>query len=82
MSVEGAGGVRSVRYSTTSTYHDCVDTTVVNVVQGVIEARARAELWLNPWLTLGAQAGANVMARGDWMTGVYLGAHTRAFAGR
>ncbi len=82
LSVEGAGGVRNVRYDTTSTYHDCVDTTVVSVVQGVVEARARGELWINPWVTLGAQAGANVVARGDWMTGLYVGFHSRAFAGR
>jgi hypothetical protein len=81
LALEGAGGVRSVRYRATSTYHNCVDTATVTATQGVLEARARAELWLNPWFTLGAQAGANVVAKGDWMTGVFIGIHNRAFGG-
>ena len=81
LAIEGAGGVRDVRYRYSSSYHNCEDMTIVDVVQPVLEARARAELWVNPWLTLGAQAGANVATRGDWMTGVFLGVHSRAFAG-
>jgi len=81
LALEGAGGFRSVRYRATSTYHNCVDVASVDVMQGVLEARARAELWLNPWFTLGAQAGANVVAKGDWMTGVFIGIHNRAFGG-
>jgi len=74
--------VRDVRYRYTSTYHNCEDVASLDVVQAVLEARARAELWLNPWITVGAQAGANVAAKGDWMTGLYFGFHSRAFAGR
>ena len=35
--------------------------------------------WLH--LTAGVTVGSNVLDRGDWMAGVYLGAHSRAFAG-
>lgn len=48
---------------------------------GAVEARARAEVWLGPWITLGGTLGTSVVERGDWMTGVYLGLHSRAFAG-
>ena len=32
-------------------------------------------------MTAGATIGSNMLARGDWMAGVYLGFHSRAFAG-
>lgn len=82
LSIEGAGGARNVRYRYASSYRYCDEVSIVDVVTPVLEARARAELWLNPWFTVGAQAGSNVAAKGDWMTGFYLGIHSRAFGGR
>jgi hypothetical protein len=79
--VEAAAGVRSARYHYTSTYHDCVDTTTITKTTGVIEARARVETWLGPWMTAGATVGSSLISRGDWMGGAYLGFHTRAFGG-
>lgn len=45
----------------------------------VIEPRVRGEVWLSPYVSGGLTVGANTVARGDWMAGVFLGLHTRAF---
>lgn len=79
--VEGAAGLRSVRYQFESAYHHCVSTTTIASTHEVVEARARAELWLNPWISAGATLGANVLERDDWMAGLFVGFHSRAFAG-
>jgi hypothetical protein len=81
LSIEGAGGLRSVRYKFDSSYHNCETSTTLVSNRGVIEARARGELWLSPWLAAGVTLGTNVLDQGDWMAGLYLGAHSRAFAG-
>ncbi len=81
LGVEGAAGLRNVRYNFESNYHNCVSTTTVSSVHEVVEARARAELWLNPWISAGAMLGSNVLEQNDWMAGLYFGFHTRAFAG-
>jgi hypothetical protein len=81
IALEGAGGLRSVRYHFQSNYHLCEQSTTFVSNRGVIEARARGELWLSPWLTAGVTLGTNVLDQGDWMAGLYLGAHSRAFAG-
>jgi hypothetical protein len=81
LAIEGAGGLRSVRYNFESSYHLCETSETFVSTTSVIEARARGELWLSPWLTAGAQLGTNVLDRGDWMAGLYLGVHSRAFAG-
>ena len=49
--------------------------------RSVVEARARAELWVSPWLTAGVSVGSNVLEKNDWMAGLYFGIHSRAFAG-
>lgn len=81
VAVEGAGGVRSARYHYGSTYHNCVETATIVQNTGVVEARARVETWLGPWVTAGATIGGSVVSRGDWMGGVFVGFHTRAFGG-
>ena len=81
LAVEGAGGVRSVRYHFDSTYHACESTSTIQDTRGVVEARARAEVWAGPWFTFGATVGANLAERGDWLAGLYLGLHSRAYAG-
>jgi len=81
LAVEGAGGVRDVIYNFTSTYHECETSSSISIVRPVVEARARADVWLGPWLTLGATLGANVLAKSDWMAGLYLGLHSRAYGG-
>lgn len=81
IALEGAGGLRSVRYKFDSSYHECETSTTIVDNRAIVEARARAELWLNPWLTAGVTLGSSVLDRDDWMAGIYLGAHSRAFAG-
>jgi hypothetical protein len=48
----------------------------------VLEARARGDIWVTPWLTLGVLLGSSLIDRGDWVTGISLGTHTNAFDGR
>jgi hypothetical protein len=79
--LEAAGGVRTERYRFASTYHNCETTSAIVVSEAVVEARARAELWLNPWITAGVSLGTSVVDRNDWLAGAYFGFHTRAFAG-
>jgi hypothetical protein len=81
LALEGAAGLRNVRYHFDSYYHHCETTTTISVTREIVEARARGEVWLSPWVTAGATLGANVLAQGDWMAGLYLGFHSRAFAG-
>ncbi|HTL33999.1 MAG TPA: hypothetical protein VL326_12780, partial [Kofleriaceae bacterium] len=81
LAVEGAGGVRQTRYHFDSTYHACETTSTIADTRAVVEARARAEVWAGPWFTLGATVGANLAERGDWLAGLYLGLHSRAYAG-
>ena len=44
-------------------------------------ARARATMWLSPFINVGVTAGASVIDRGAWVTGVHLGFVSRSFAG-
>jgi hypothetical protein len=81
LSVELAGGVRSVGYRFESQYKSCEQSAFVTTVAGIAEARARAEWWLSPRFAAGAVAGASVIERGSWTAGVYVGFHTRAFGG-
>lgn len=81
LAVEAAGGARSMMYHFDSSYHECETTSTITVTRAVVEARARAELWAGPWFTFGATVGANVLAKGDWLAGLYFGVHSRAFAG-
>ena len=48
----------------------------------VLEARARGDIWMTPWLTIGVLIGSSLIDRGDWVTGISLGTHTNAFDGR
>jgi hypothetical protein len=79
--VEMAAGARSVRYAFDSAYHDCNQTNTITTTKGIVEARARGELWLGPWITAGATIGTSVIEQGDWLAGVYLGVHSQAFGG-
>lgn len=79
--LEVAGGARTVRYAFDSTFNACNQTSHIGVTRGLLEARARAELWLNPWISAGATLGSSVIEHGDWLAGLYFGFHTRAFGG-
>lgn len=49
--------------------------------EGVVEARARGDLWLTPWFTVGADAGVSLLDRGEWFMGFCLGIHSYSFGG-
>jgi hypothetical protein len=69
-----------VHYKFASAYHNCASETTIVANRSVVEARARAEVWVSPWLTAGVTLGSNVLDRNDWMAGAFVGVHSRAFA--
>jgi len=79
--VEVAGGVHVASYSFHTQYLACEQYTSVSAAAPLAEIRANVEHWLNPWIKVGANVGGSVIDRGSWMSGLYLGFHTRAFAG-
>ncbi|HEY6178798.1 MAG TPA: hypothetical protein VIX73_30310, partial [Kofleriaceae bacterium] len=81
LGVELAGGLRTVSYSFRSSYHGCEGSTSIWTFAPAAEARARGELWLGPWLTAGVMVGASLLERNNWMAGLFLGVHSRAFGG-
>ncbi len=79
--VELVGGVRGVIYHYESRYLACQQTESIATSRPVLEARARASIWLSPVINAGVVVGSSVIDRGAFMGGVFLGANTRAFAG-
>jgi hypothetical protein len=49
--------------------------------QRVLEGRARADVWITPWLTLSGVVGTSLIDQG-WMAGGALGFHTHAYGRR
>ncbi len=47
----------------------------------VIELRAKVNVWVSPWLTLGGEFGAGLLDRSEWVGAIMFGFHTRAFGG-
>ncbi len=73
--VELAVGGRSVVYQ----FETLDEKSAQSATSALVEPRARAQYWVTPFVALGAQAGANIINRGDWMAGAFLSLHTRAF---
>lgn len=69
LAAELAGGVR------------IIDSADDEGLEPVLEARARGDLWLTPWATVGVVVGTSLLDRREWMTGIFLAAHTYAFGG-
>lgn len=55
--------------------------TAYEVGEGVLEARARVDLSLSPWFTIGADAGVSLLDRNEWFTGLCLGIHSYSYGG-
>lgn len=77
---ELAGGVRAVSYNYHSQYLACEQSVSIVVARPVLEARARASMFVTPNLSVGAQLGSSLIDQHDWNAGVFFGGYTRAFA--
>ena len=80
LGAELAGGFRAVSYQYHSQYLSCEQTSSILTGRGVLEARARASLFVTPVISVGAQAGTSLVDERDWSAGVFLGGYTRSFA--
>lgn len=80
LGAEILGGVRAVSYSYDSQYLACETTDSIIVGRGVVEARARASVFVTPMVSVGAQLGTSLVDERAWSAGVYVGGYTRAFA--
>ena len=61
---------------------DCGDgCPSTSIGGGTVEPRIRADVWLTPWVTLGAWGGANALHAGDWSSGLAFSVHGRGFDG-
>jgi hypothetical protein len=80
LGAEVAGGFRGVSYQYHSQYLSCEDTTSIVTARGVLEARARAAVFVTPTVSIGAQLGSSLVDDRTWTGGVFLGGYTHAFA--
>jgi len=81
LGVEVAGGGRTLTYAYESHYHACEQTDSISASMPVLEGRARASYWVSPYVYVGATVGKSLIDE-SWMSGVVLGANSRAFGGR
>jgi len=81
LSVELAVGGRGVAHSFAASVMGQRHSYDLSSAELVVEPRVRAEVWLSPFASTGVTVGANTIELGDWMAGLYLGLHTRAFGG-
>jgi hypothetical protein len=81
LGVELAGGLRAASYTFHSVHRACETDASIKAMGPLAEARARGEIWVNPWLTAGVSLGTSLLERGMWVGGLYLGVHSRAFGG-
>lgn len=80
LGAELAGGFRGVSYQYDSKYLSCEDTTSIVTARGVLEARARAAVFVTPTVSIGAQVGSSLVDDRTWTAGVFLGGYSRSFA--
>lgn len=80
LGAELMGGARGVVVEAESVRGACETTDTTVVGHAVVEGRVRADVWLTPWVTVGAYAGKDVLD-GQASAGLSLGGHLRAFDG-
>jgi hypothetical protein len=78
LAAEVAAGVHSVQGVVDSRLGTCTITDVHWAHAAFVEPRVRADHWLNPWLTIGAYAGGDLLGGGQ-VLGMTFALHTRAF---
>jgi hypothetical protein len=81
LGVELVSGARLIWYKFQPRDPASTETTRARGTAALVEARVVAELWVNPWFTAGATAGASVIDHGSWIGGLYFGASSRSFGG-
>ncbi len=74
-----AGG-RGLGVKATSRRGACETSATHIAGHAIVEGRVRADVWLTPWITVGAYAGKDVID-GQASAGLSLGGHLRAFDG-
>lgn len=77
---EVLGGFRGVNVTAESHRGACETTETSIDPNALVEGRVRADVWVTPWVTLGAYAGRDV-ATESTSVGVGIGGHVRAFDG-
>lgn len=76
---EVLGGARIAEVSLSSDEGGFTRRSRASAVQPVLEPRVGAELWLGPWVTLGAHVGSDVLRDGDLFLGLRLSIYGRAY---
>ena len=76
--IELAPGARITTFSTTDLPES---VRVAADFRFVVIATARVETWIRPWLSLDAEAGANLLNHRDVLVGLSLGLHAVPFDG-
>lgn len=79
LAAEAFGGMRMIDAEVTSRYGTCETTATARNYAATVELRARADLWLTPWLTLGLFTGQDALHPTTRALGLTLGGHIRAF---
>jgi hypothetical protein len=73
------GGARLAEVALSSEEDGLTRRSRASAVQPILEPRVGAELWLGPWLTLGAHVGSDVLRDGDLFLGLRLSIYGRAY---
>ncbi|MBX3273024.1 MAG: hypothetical protein KF729_22365 [Sandaracinaceae bacterium] len=77
--LEVYAGMRVVALRSETRRGDCVESTWASTVIGVVEPRAALEVFVLPYLGLGAMVGTNVLEPGEVHGALTLSVHTRAY---
>jgi hypothetical protein len=78
---ELSAGGRFLQGGGTTTTDGATAASPMLAGEGNVEARVHAEYWLGPWISFGAELGANMLNPNEQLAGGYFSFHTRAFGG-
>jgi hypothetical protein len=81
VNAEAFAGGRIVGLAVHSYTLDCEDDSYTYDSSWLVEPRVSVERWLTPWVSAGAQLGANALGERDSSFGLFLRGHVRAFDG-
>jgi hypothetical protein len=81
LSAELAGGLRMLTFMVSDQLGSCASSGSAVIATGELEARARADVWVSPHMTVGASVGTSLIDRDDRTIAVGITGHMRAFDG-